>query len=83
MRKEGSVQTGCGLGKKQIMGDVVGRKPWIWRKVRENGVHRNTHNENTYAKPLARKMRGADSHEFLQPVGLKHWSFIGQWAWLR
>ena len=22
-------------------------------------------------------------HEFLQPVGLKAWSFKGQWAWLR
>ena len=27
-------------------------------------------------------MRGADFREFLQPAGLKAWSFKGQCAWL-
>lgn len=38
--------------------------------------------ENTSPKPLSRKMREADFYEFLQPVGLKGWSFRETLAWL-
>ena len=35
-----------------------------------------------FPKPLAWKMKGAEFCEFLQPAGLKVWSFKGQWVWL-
>ena len=38
------------------------------------------HKENISPKPLAWKMRRAEFHEFLQPMGLKAWSFEGQQA---
>ena len=48
------------------MGAAEGKEPWLQRKVRESGVHRGRHKENTSAKPLARKIGRADFPEFLQ-----------------
>ena len=42
------------------------------KEYRINGSH----------KQLAWKVSGPEFHEFLQPVGLKAWSFKGQCAWL-
>lgn len=66
-----------------IVGVSEGREPWLQRKERQSGAHRDVHRENMAPTfPLARKMRGADFHESLQRVGLKDWSFRGQKAWL-
>ena len=59
------------MGKNQITGAKGEREPWLQRKARENGVHRDEHKEGTSPKPLARKRRGAEFHEILQPAGLK------------
>ena len=40
------------------------------------------HKENISPKPSAGKIRKAEFPEFLQPGGLKDWSFKGQWVWL-
>ena len=56
------------------MGAAEGRECWSWRKVRESGVHRDMHEENTSPMPLAGKMRRAEFHDFFQLVRLKDWS---------
>ena len=52
-----------------------------YRERRESGAHRDKHKENTSPKSLTAKMRGADSHEVLQPAGIKDRSFGGLWPW--
>ena len=47
------------------------------RGEKERAAHRVLQKENTSVKPLTRKTRGDDYHEFLQPVEDKHWSFRG------
>lgn len=61
------------MGKKWIMGAVEGREPWSWRKARERGTEENTQ-ENISPEPLARKTKGADFQEFLQPASLEDWN---------
>lgn len=61
------------MEEKQIIDDVEGKEPWSWRKARESRVHREVHKENTFSKPLARNMKGADFGEFFQPVRIKDW----------
>lgn len=66
-----------GFGEKQIMGPVKGRKPWLQRKARESGTRRDMQKEDTTLKPWAGKKKGADIHEFLEPVGFKYWRSFG------
>lgn len=54
-----------------------GREPLSWTKARARSTQ-----ENTFPKPWAGKMRGADFQEFLQPEGLEDWSFKDLRAWL-
>lgn len=42
----------CGFGEKQIVGAAEGRELWSWRKVRESGIHREMHKDNTFPKLL-------------------------------
>ena len=60
----------------QIADAVEGREPWSQRKVTDRGAHEEQH-KNISPKPWAGKMRGAGFREFLQPAGLKDWSFKG------
>lgn len=53
-----------GFGEKQIIHVAEGRVLWSQRKVRESGTHSDMHKEDTTLKPWARKIRGADFHEF-------------------
>lgn len=70
-----------GLGEKNI-GAVERRESWS-EKERERD-NKGSHKENTFPSPLTRKMRGTCIHEFLQPAGLKVWSFRGPWhGWYR
>lgn len=59
------------MGEKQISDVVEGREPWSGRTIREREAYRGTHRENTSPKPLARKTRGGDFCEFLQPAGIE------------
>ena len=72
-----------GLGEKWITDAAGGREPSLWRKVRWTGANSGKQKENTSPKPLAGKMREAEFHEFLQPVGIKDWHFRGPQVWLR
>ena len=62
----------------------VWRELWSQRRARERGrergAHKGTHKLNTFPKPLAWKMRGAEFCEFLPTAGLKlkAWSFKSQ-----
>ena len=47
-----------------------GREPWSQRKVREEHTVEITR-RTLPSKPLTRKIKGTDFHEFLQPVRLK------------
>ena len=69
------------MGKNGPQGAAEGREPLSQKKVRDSGMHRDKH-KNISPKPLAGKTRGAKFGEFLQPVGLKDWSFRGPQAWL-
>lgn len=64
------------------MDSLEGREPGSWRRVREKETHREIQKENIFPKPLAWKTRGAEFHEFLQPVGFEAQSFKGQCVWL-
>lgn len=37
----------------------------------------DSHKKNTFPKLLAKKMKGTEFHEFLQPAGHKNWIFRG------
>lgn len=65
------------------MGSAEGRDPWLRRKGRERREHRRTHKVNTFSKPMAGNIRGADFLEVLQPVRSEDWSFKSQQPWLR
>ena len=63
------------LEEKQITAAVEGREMRSQRRVRKRSTQRNVS-----PKPLAWKIRGAEFRGFLQLVGLKAWSFKGQWV---
>lgn len=44
---------------------------------------RSTERRKTSPKPLPGKRRGAEFHEFLQPMELKDWGFRGPHTWLQ
>jgi len=51
------------------------------REGQEKEKHTGEYTRRTFSPyPLAWKMRGAELHEFLEPVGHKVWSFKGQQA---
>lgn len=66
-----------GLGEKGLSTAGEGRELWSQRKVRERGVHKGMHKENTSPKLLAGKKREA-VYVFLQSVGHEDWHFKGQ-----
>lgn len=45
------------LGEKLIEGAAEGREPWLQRKVRESGIHRDKHKGKACLKSLAQKFR--------------------------
>ena len=49
------------------------------KKEREKSTQR-THKEKLSPELLVWKMRGTELPEFLQPAGLKAWSFKGHWT---
>ena len=52
------------------------------RQERKRGAQRKTHKGKASLKPFTGKIRGSDFSKFLQPAGLKYWSFKGLWPWL-
>ena len=56
------------------------RRKGVLVMVKGEREHRGSHKENTSPKPLAKKVKGADLPEFLQPVELKDCSFRSLWT---
>ena len=61
----------------------MGRESMSWRSTRKRLAHKGAHRENECSQQLAWKVKGAEFHEFLQPVHLKAWSFKGHYVWHR
>lgn len=61
----------------RISSQVLRRRgsPGCEEKARENGVRRGTHKEDMSPKGLARKRRGTEFPEFLQPTELEDMGF--------
>ena len=49
----------------------------------QTSTERSPHGEDESSQQVAQKTIGAEFYEFLQPAGLKAYSFKGQHAWLR
>lgn len=47
------------------MSAVEGAITWLWTKVGESEVQRDTHKDNTSPKPMTGKMSGANFFDFL------------------
>ena len=75
MRKAGNVE--MWFGEKQFAGALGGRGEELGHRKRQERVeHIGIYTRRTLPPdPLMGKMRGVDFHEFLQLVGLEHWSF--------
>lgn len=71
-----------GFCEKRIIAHVVGRDPWLQRRVRDKLAHKAAHGENKSPLQLVWNVRRLKFHELLQIVGLKVQSFKGQSAWL-
>lgn len=52
---------------------MEGRDPWLQRKVKESGAHKDMHKKKPFPKSLARKMKGVYFCRFffLKPAGHK------------